>query len=198
VPEGDILVYCPPTERLGDKEKLQHFTALGTISDPEIWQADEGEFKPFRRRIRYESVRAVPLQEVSSLLDLTAAPHWGYQLRRGLVPLTPHDLALLWQRMVLELMGTNRERWDPERAKANEQLCDRSRESRPWALAHQQPLASPPAASACTLWSHACSIRPPRIARVVEGNPARYPKQTCPIRPRRCDDDLSGPSRIGG
>jgi hypothetical protein len=108
--EGDILVYYSPTERLGDKEKLQHFTALGTISDPEIWQADEGEFKPFRRRIRYESVRAVPLQEVSSLLDLTAAPHWGYQLRRGLVPLTPHDLALLWQRMVLEMMGTNRDR----------------------------------------------------------------------------------------
>lgn len=99
--EGDILVYYSPTKRLGDPVKLQHFTALGTVADSEIWQADEGDFKPYRRRIRYESIRPLPLQEVSSLLDLTADAHWGYQLRRGLVPLTPHDRELLWQRMVL-------------------------------------------------------------------------------------------------
>ena len=98
--EGDILVYYSPTEHLGDWAKLQHFTALGTVADSEIWQAEEGGFKPFRRRIRYESVRSLPLQEVSSLLDLTADPHWGYQLRRGLVPLSPHDSETLWQRMV--------------------------------------------------------------------------------------------------
>ena len=99
--EGDILVYYSPTEHLGDRAKLQRFTALGTVADSEIRQADEGDFKPFRRRIRYESVRSLPLQEVGSLLDLTADPHWGYQLRRGLIPLSLHDREILWQLMVL-------------------------------------------------------------------------------------------------
>lgn len=80
---GDILVYYSPVQRLGDKTALRHFTALGVIADDEIWQADEGDFRPFRRRVHYEATRAVPLEEVKAHLALTSTPHWGYQLRRG-------------------------------------------------------------------------------------------------------------------
>ena len=35
---------------MGDKVPLQQFTAIGIMADDEIWQADDGDFKPFRRR----------------------------------------------------------------------------------------------------------------------------------------------------
>ena len=92
---GDTLVYYSPVERLGDKAPLRFFTALGTIADDEIWQADEGDFHPYRRRVAYQDVRPVPLQEVKDRLLLTASANWGYQLRRGLLPLEEQDLAVL-------------------------------------------------------------------------------------------------------
>jgi hypothetical protein len=98
--EGDTLIYYSPTEHLGDKVKLSQFTAFGTVCDSEIWQADEGDFRPFRRKVRYESVRTLPLNEASSQLDLTAQPSWGYQLRLGLINLTSHDREVLWKLMV--------------------------------------------------------------------------------------------------
>ena len=33
---------------------MKAFTAIGRIIDDEVWQADEGDFKPWRRRIDYE------------------------------------------------------------------------------------------------------------------------------------------------
>jgi EVE domain len=97
---GDTLVYYSPVERLGTAAPLREFTAIGTVADEEIWQADEGEFRPFRRRVSYEAVRPVPLDEVRNHLDLTSAPNWGYALRRGVVPLTDSDVAVLRSAMV--------------------------------------------------------------------------------------------------
>ena len=92
---GDTLIYYSSVQRLGDKTPLQAFTAIGEIADGEIWQADEGDFKPFRRAVRYRTARPVPLASIRAELDLTAAPNWGYQLRRGLIQLTEHDAAAL-------------------------------------------------------------------------------------------------------
>jgi hypothetical protein len=96
---GDTLVYYSPVERLGDGTPLRRFTALGTVADDEIWQADEGDFKPFRRRVRYEHATPVDVESVRNLLLLTASPNWGYQLRRGLIPLEEADVQILRSRM---------------------------------------------------------------------------------------------------
>ncbi len=45
--------------------------------------------------MRYEQVRAVPLEEVKDRLALTASPNWGHQLRRGLLALTEEDVGVL-------------------------------------------------------------------------------------------------------
>lgn len=92
---GDTLVYYSPVEERGDTASLRAFTALGVVADDEIWQADEGDFTPYRRRIVYAETRQVPLSEVHDRLHLTTQPNWGYQLRRGLVPLDEHDIAVL-------------------------------------------------------------------------------------------------------
>ena len=87
---GDWLVYYSPRTSLRGGEPLHAFTALGQVADDEIWQADEGDFHPWRRRADYlpdaveTPVRALPL-------DLTARPGWGASLRRGLVRLTDDD-----------------------------------------------------------------------------------------------------------
>lgn len=97
---GDTLVFYSPVEQLGDAARLQAFTALGTIADDEIWQAEEPDgFGPFRRRVRYAAVHPVPLSDVRTDLHLTAEPNWGYRLRRGLIPLDDHDVAVIRERM---------------------------------------------------------------------------------------------------
>ena len=92
---GEVLVYWSPTRRRGDTVALRQFTAVGTVGDDEVWQADEGAFRPFRRRVRYLSSRSLPLADVRDRLALTAQPGWGQQFRRGLVRLDEHDVAVL-------------------------------------------------------------------------------------------------------
>ncbi|UJH69853.1 EVE domain-containing protein [Ornithinimicrobium sp. INDO-MA30-4] len=92
---GDTLIYYCPTQERAGKAKLQQFTAFGTVSDDEIWQADELSLQPYRRRIKYASVTPTPLAEVKDHLDLTAARNWGYQLRLGLVQLSDRDVSTL-------------------------------------------------------------------------------------------------------
>jgi hypothetical protein len=97
---GDWLVYYSPTERLGDARPLRAFTALGRIADDHIWQADEEGFRPFRRRVDYDSgLTPTPVAPLVAQLDLCRGPNWGYQLRRGLLPLTDHDLAVVRRAM---------------------------------------------------------------------------------------------------
>ncbi len=91
---GDWLIYYSPREQLGAGAPLQAFTAIGQVCDDEIWQADEGELKPWRRRVsyRHEAVDA-PIRPLVGTLDLTSGTNWGYQLRRGLLELTGRDFA---------------------------------------------------------------------------------------------------------
>jgi hypothetical protein len=98
---GDTLVYYSAQERLGGPRNLRTFTAIGTVADDEIWQADEGAFRPYRRRVVYASAaRPVELERLRGALELTAAPNWGHQLRRGLVPLSDHDAAVIRDAMM--------------------------------------------------------------------------------------------------
>lgn len=87
---GDWLIYYSPKTSMQVGQPLKQFTAVGEVVDDEIWQADEGSFRPYRRRIRY-LVNAHPVDAAALTLDLTSQPSWGYQLRRGLIPLSDHD-----------------------------------------------------------------------------------------------------------
>lgn len=89
---GDWLIYYSPRASLGSKEPLQAFTAIGQVADEEVWQADEGDFKPWRRRVNYDPDAAeTPLEPLRDTLELTSGPNWGYRLRRGLIELEEDD-----------------------------------------------------------------------------------------------------------
>ena len=93
---GDWLIYYSPRPSLQSREPLKAFTAIGEVCGEELWQADEGSFKPWRRRVSYDAAATeTPLSELSGSLELTSDPHWGYQLRRGLIDLSEHDFHLI-------------------------------------------------------------------------------------------------------
>ena len=93
---GDGFVYYSPRDAYPEGVLLKAFTAVGRVADDEVWQADEGDFKPWRRRVDYESgTSEVPIADLRDRLDLTAAPNWGYPLRRGLIELSAKDFALI-------------------------------------------------------------------------------------------------------
>ncbi len=92
---GDWLIYYSPREQLGTGPPLQAFTAIGQILDEEVWQADEGDFTPLRRRISYAEAVDAPIHSLTGTLDLTSTPNWGNQLRRGLLELSRHDFAVI-------------------------------------------------------------------------------------------------------
>ncbi|TCC26249.1 EVE domain-containing protein [Kribbella sindirgiensis] len=97
--EGDGFAIYSPTERYRSKEPLRAFTALGVVADAAPYQAEpmsmgeRGMIRPWRRRIEFLPVHRAALRDLD--LKLTRAPNWGYQLRRGLVPLEPDDFGIL-------------------------------------------------------------------------------------------------------
>ncbi len=94
--EGDWLVYYSPREGIREGEVVKGFTAIGKLPDDEIWQAADGDFKPWRRRVDYRpDAREIPISELSHELELTASPNWGYSLRRGLLELSSKDFAVI-------------------------------------------------------------------------------------------------------
>ena len=93
---GDWLVYYSPREEMDDKATLKSLTAIGKIADDEIWQADEGDFKPFRRRVEYEpEAKQTPIAPLVGKLEFTRGPNWGYQLRRGLIEISESDFEMI-------------------------------------------------------------------------------------------------------
>jgi hypothetical protein len=91
--EGDWLAYYSPRASYPDGEPLKAFTALGRIADDDLWQADDGDFHPWRRRVDWDlAARELPIRPLVGELEFTQGPNWGYALRRGLLPLSAADL----------------------------------------------------------------------------------------------------------
>jgi len=89
---GDWLIYYSPRTSLASTEPLQAFTAIGEVADDVVWQADEGDFKPWRRHVAYVAEAAdAPIAPLTRVLDLTSTPNWGATLRRGLLELSERD-----------------------------------------------------------------------------------------------------------
>lgn len=101
---GDGFVYYSPKESLDGAEPLQAFTAIGTITDDEIWQADEGSFKPWRKRVTYVAANDAPIRPLLDDLSFTKGKtNWGYAFRYGLIEITPADFRLIAKAMSAEL-----------------------------------------------------------------------------------------------
>jgi hypothetical protein len=94
--QGDGFIYYSPKETIDGTVALQAFTAVGTIKDEEIWQEDQGEFKPWRRKVDYLPATDAPIRPLLSMLSFTRdKPNWGYSFRLGLIEITQDDYAII-------------------------------------------------------------------------------------------------------
>lgn len=101
---GDGFIYYSPKINLESCEPLQVFTAIGIVSDEEIWQADEGDFKPWRRRIAYSECHDAPIRPLLDELSFTQGKtNWGYSFRYGLIEISESDFKLIAHAMKAEL-----------------------------------------------------------------------------------------------
>ncbi|MGB7099105.1 MAG: EVE domain-containing protein [Xanthobacteraceae bacterium] len=97
VKPGDRIVYYSPTVTLGGKDKLQAFTAIGTVKDREPYVFDMGKgFKPYRRDVVWAKAEETPIPPLLDQLEFTAGKaNWGYQLRFGFFPINEADFKLI-------------------------------------------------------------------------------------------------------
>ncbi|HUH79274.1 MAG TPA: EVE domain-containing protein [Methanoregula sp.] len=99
--KGDGIVCYSPKASYEGHEPLKSFTALGFITDEEIYQIEESpDFRPFRRRARYvatKDVEAAPL--VDKLKFIRNKKAWGYVMRFGLIEIPKEDFDLIARKM---------------------------------------------------------------------------------------------------
>lgn len=91
-----VAFYSPRTD-YPDGAPLQAFTALGRISDDEVYQADlDPQFQPWRRNVEFLECTEVPikplLDDLGFIVDKT---RWGYRFRTGLFEIDERDFEVI-------------------------------------------------------------------------------------------------------
>ena len=90
---GDRVVYYSPSQAFKGSDKLQAFTAFGTVQsgDPSPFDMGAG-FCPFRKDVVWEQTRTMPIKPLLQVLDFSRGrANWGYQFRFGLFEISDHD-----------------------------------------------------------------------------------------------------------
>jgi hypothetical protein len=97
VKPGNGIVYYSPSTTMGVNDRLQAFTALGTVCDHEPYLVEmDGGFNAYRRDVLWKDGIEVPIRPLLDSLEFTENKSaWGYQLRFGLCPISAHDFHLI-------------------------------------------------------------------------------------------------------
>ncbi len=97
---GDWLVYYSPRESPDGNIPVQAFTAIGQVAGEAIWQANEGDFKPYRRKVNYARATDATIRPLLEQLNFTQdKANWGYAFRYGLFEINEHDFSLIARTM---------------------------------------------------------------------------------------------------
>ena len=99
---GDRIVYYSPNRTYTPshaqrgKDRLQAFTAIGTVREGALYQADMGfGFHPFRRDVAWHDAEPAPLAALKDVLSFVQEENWGYRLRRGLIEISDADMTVI-------------------------------------------------------------------------------------------------------
>ena len=98
----DWIIYYSPRQTLElDSEIVQAFTAIGQILHQEMYQADMGDFKPWRRDVAFlKTVQDAPIRALIDKLEFIKDPkRWGYPFFRGHLEISTIDFALIASEM---------------------------------------------------------------------------------------------------
>jgi EVE domain len=93
---GDGVTCYSPSRTFGGADRLQAFTAIGTVGEGKPYLSDMGGFRPFRRDVAWARATLAPIRPLLDLLEFTARdPSWGFRLRFGVLTIGEHDFALI-------------------------------------------------------------------------------------------------------
>ncbi|GAB3939908.1 EVE domain-containing protein [Spirosoma harenae] len=98
----DWVVFYSPKKVLEEDEKLQAFTAIGQVSDDNIYQQAMTEtFTPFRRNVTFYDAKDIPIQPLIPKLDfIQNKKSWGYTFRFGFFEIDKKDFDLIHNLML--------------------------------------------------------------------------------------------------
>jgi hypothetical protein len=101
---GDRVVYYSPTVTFGAKDRLQAFTAIGTVRDGMPYEAEMGGgFHPFRRDVAWSDAEDAAIHPLLAALAFTAGkPNWGYKFRFGLFAISAQDFRVIAEAMHMD------------------------------------------------------------------------------------------------
>ncbi|WP_293865894.1 EVE domain-containing protein [uncultured Alsobacter sp.] len=94
---GDGIVYYSPTTQMGVPDGYRSLTAIGRVRERDTYRVTMAPgFEPFRRDVEWAASREIAIAPLLPLLSFSAGNrNWGYQLRRGIVPMTAEDFELI-------------------------------------------------------------------------------------------------------
>lgn len=93
---GDGIVYYSPSQKMGEKDGFQSFTAIGHVRDNAPYQVEMFPgFVPSRRDIDWLEAGEQPIKPLLEWLDFTQAKNWGYSLRLGVIEIPAVDFEFL-------------------------------------------------------------------------------------------------------
>ena len=93
---GDGIVYYSPSQKMGEKDGFQSFTAIGHIRAGEPYPVEMlPGFTPYRRDIDWLEAAEQPIKPLLEWLDFTQPKNWGYSLRLGVIEIPAVDFEFL-------------------------------------------------------------------------------------------------------
>ncbi len=94
---GDWIAFYSPKTDYPDGAPLQAFTALGRVTDDDVYQEDlDPEFQPWRRRVEFLPCTETPIRPLLDRLDfIVDKARWGYRFRTGVFTIDAHDFEVI-------------------------------------------------------------------------------------------------------
>lgn len=101
---GDKVVYYSPTQTLGGKDKLQSFTASGTVLERAPYQVEMYPgFHPFRCDVSWDQAQMHSILPLLPRLEFSRDnKNWGYQFRFGLFEISAADMLVIQSSMLVQ------------------------------------------------------------------------------------------------
>lgn len=103
---GDRIVYYSPNRIYSPshasrgRDRLQAFTAIGTVKEGKPYQADMGfGFHPYRRDVAWHEAGPMPLAVLQDQLAFAQDKNWDYRLRQGVIEISGADMTIIAEAM---------------------------------------------------------------------------------------------------
>jgi len=106
IKKDDRILYYSPNRIFGKKDRLQSFTAAGTVIENNIYQVKIDEnFEPWRKNVNYDQdIKPVKIKPmIDELKFIKIKNKWGVYFRSGVKEINKEDYDVIIQEMKKKL-----------------------------------------------------------------------------------------------